>query len=41
MNGKYQVEILNVDRAVKQLEEAKKAESSLYWILRKLVNGGA
>lgn len=40
-NGKHKVEILNVDRAVKQLEEAKKAESSLYWILRKLVNGGA
>lgn len=40
MNGKYGVEILDVSRAVKQLEEAKKAESSLYWILRKLVNGG-
>lgn len=41
MNGKHKVEILDVPRAVKQLEEAKKAESSLYWILRKLVNGGA
>ena len=38
MNGKYGVEILDVPRAVKQLEEAKKVESSLYWILRKLVN---
>lgn len=38
MNGKYGVEILDVSRAVKQLEEAKKIESSLYWILRKIVN---
>ena len=38
IKGKHKVEILDVDRAVKQLEEAKKAESSLYWILRKLVN---
>lgn len=41
MNGKHKVEILDVPRAVKQLEEAKKTESSLYWILRKLVNGEA
>lgn len=39
MNGKHKVEILDVQRAVEQLEEAKKQESSLYWILRKLVNG--
>lgn len=39
MNGKHNVEILDVQRAVEQLEEAKKQESSLYWILRKLVNG--
>lgn len=38
MNGKHKVEILDVPRAVKQLEEAKRVESSLYWILRKLVN---
>lgn len=39
MNGKHKVEILDAKRAVEQLEEAKKQESSLYWILRKLVNG--
>ena len=38
MNGKHKVEILDAPRAVKQLEEAKKAESSLYWILKKIVN---
>lgn len=38
MNGKHKVEILDVQRAVEQLEEAEKQQSSLYWILRKLAN---
>ena len=39
MHGKLKVEINDVDRAVKTLERAKAEDSSLYWILRKLVNG--
>ena len=38
MNGKLKVEITEVDRAVKALEKAKAEDSSLYWILRKIVN---
>jgi hypothetical protein len=33
-----QIEIQEVDRAVKALEKAKKEDSSLYWILYKIVN---
>lgn len=33
-----QIEIQEVDKAVKALEQAKKEESSLYWILYKIVN---
>lgn len=32
------IEILEVDRAVKALEKAKRESSSLYWILYKIVN---
>ena len=39
MNGKLKVQISEVDKAVKVLDEAKKANSSLYWILYKIVNG--
>jgi N-acetylmuramoyl-L-alanine amidase len=41
MNGKHKVEITEVDRAVKAIDNAKKNGnfSSLYWILYKLVNG--
>ena len=41
MNGKHKVEINEVSRAVKAVDEARKnpAFSSLYWILYKLVNG--
>lgn len=41
MNGKYKVEITEIDRAVKALDKAKNSEDfmSLYWILYKLVNG--
>ena len=39
MNGKLKVEINEVDRAVQALSEAKNANSSLYWILYKIVNG--
>lgn len=39
MNGKYKVEITEVEKAVKALDKAKKDSSSLYWILYKLVNG--
>ena len=37
-NGKYKVEISEVDKAVNCLEDAKQKNSSLYWILYKLVN---
>ena len=37
-NGKYKVEINEVDRAVKCLDEAKRQNNSLYWILYKIVN---
>lgn len=41
MNGKYKVEINEVERAVKALDKAKTNSEfmSLYWILYKLVNG--
>lgn len=38
MNGKYKIEINDVDRAVKCLEDAKQQNNSLYWILYKIVN---
>jgi hypothetical protein len=40
MNGKLKVEITEVQRAVKALDDAKKNDnfSSLYWILYKIVN---
>lgn len=38
MNGKHKVQISEVDKAIKALDEAKKEQSSLYWILYKLVN---
>lgn len=38
MNGPLKIQISEVDKAVKALDEAKKANSSLYWILYKLVN---
>ena len=38
MNGELTVEINDVDRAVKALDEAKNENSSLYWILYKIVN---
>lgn len=40
MNGKYQIEINEVAKAVKALDEARKSTefNSLYWILYKLVN---
>ena len=37
-NGKYKIEINDVDRAVKHLDEAKNQNTSLYWILYKIVN---
>lgn len=37
-NGPLKVEINEVDKAVEYLEKAKEEESSLYWILYKLVN---
>lgn len=42
MNGKYKIEITEVERAIKAIDAAKNnAEfSSLYWILYKLVNKG-
>ena len=42
MNGKYKIEITEVERAIKAIDAAKSnAEfSSLYWILYKLVNKG-
>lgn len=41
MNGKYKIEINEVERAVKALDKAKANREfcSLYWILYKLVNG--
>lgn len=41
MNGKYKVEIIDVNRAVAALDNAKNSKEfmSLYWILYKLVNG--
>lgn len=40
MNGKYKIEITEVQRAIKAIDDAKKNAnfSSLYWILYKLVN---
>lgn len=40
MNGRYKIEITEVDRAIKAIDAAKKNAnySSLYWILYKLVN---
>ena len=38
MNGKYKIEINDVDMAVKCLEEAKNQNNSLYWILYKIAN---
>lgn len=38
MNGKYKIEIIEVERAIKAIDEAKENNSSLYWILYKLVN---
>ena len=37
-NPELKIEIGDVQKAVKALEEAKKENSSLYWILYKLVN---
>lgn len=34
------IEIKEVDKAVKELEKAEKDNSSLYWICRKIANGG-
>lgn len=41
MNGKYKVEITEVERAIKAIDEAKANTrfASLYWILYKVVNG--
>ena len=39
MNGKLKVQISEVDKAVQALEEAKKLNNSLYWILYKIANG--
>ena len=40
MNGKHKIEITEVQRAIKAIDDAKKNAkfSSLYWILYKLVN---
>lgn len=40
MNGRYKIEISEVDRAVKAIDKAKNSSEymSLYWILYKLVN---
>lgn len=40
MNGKHKIEITEVERAIKAVDDAKKNAnfSSLYWILYKLVN---
>lgn len=37
-NGKHKIEINDVDSAVRQLEDAKQHNSSLYWILYKIAN---
>lgn len=41
MNGRHKIEITEVQRAIKAIDDAKKNAnfSSLYWILYKLVNG--
>ena len=39
MNGKLKVEITDVKKAVRDVDEAKEKDSSAYWILRKIVNG--
>lgn len=38
INGKLKIQINDVDRAVKCLENAKQQDNSLYWILYKIVN---
>lgn len=38
MNGKLKVEITEVQRAIKAIDDARKANSSVYWILYKIVN---
>lgn len=38
INGKLKIEINDVSKAVKSLEEAKQQNSSLYWILYKIAN---
>ena len=38
MHGKLKVEISDVDRAVDELDKARRVDGSLYWILRKIVN---
>ena len=38
INGKHKIEIKDVEKAVKYLEDAKQQNNSLYWILYKLVN---
>lgn len=38
MNGKHKIEITEVERAVKALDEARKKSDSLYWIIYKIVN---
>lgn len=40
MNGEHKIEIQDIDKAINFLEKAKKEDSSLYWILYKLVNRG-
>jgi hypothetical protein len=42
MNGKHKIEITEVERAIKAIDDAKNNAdfSSLYWILYKLVNKG-
>ena len=38
MNGKHKIEITEVERAIKAIDDAREANSSLYWIIYKLVN---
>ena len=38
MNGKLKIQINDVNKAVKCLEQAKQQDHSLYWILYKIVN---
>lgn len=40
MNGDHKIEIQDVDKAINLLDKAKREDSSLYWILYKLVNRG-